>query len=208
MTNVNCSCKIFAQKGRQVWKPTSLRARTEIDASTAWRNLGEKSQNANLHKKRCWKANFDHLWHEKPNLPPCIAHPTQDPPAHIELSFVAKNTKENKKGRRKLTVGPDGPAWTEQQWLWRRTSPCSSPCLSPGRSPSVYLMPCLSPVLRWGQGTLDTFEQHLTQLLDWLWTQTWSSHVQSLHCLWIVALSRWPASRPGQRKTLYRRQMI
>ena len=159
-------------------------------------------------KKRCWKANFDHLWHEKPNLPPCIAHPTQDPPAHIELSFVAKNTKENKKGRRKLTVGPDGPAWTEQQWLWRRTSPCSSPCLSPGRSPSVYLMPCLSPVLRWGQGTLDTFEQHLTQLLDWLWAQTWSSHVQSLHCLWIVALSRWPALQPEQRKTLYHCQMI
>ena len=111
-------------------------------------------------KKRCSKANFDHFWHEKPNLPPCIAHPTQDPPAHIELSFVAKNTKENKKGRRKLTVGPDGPAWTEQQWLWRRTSPCSSPCLSPGRSPSVYLMPCLSPVLRWGQGKWDPFEQH------------------------------------------------
>merc|ERR1719192_213713 len=57
MINVNCSCKIFLHKGRQVWKPTSLRARTEIDASTAWRNL----------------------WHEKPNLPPCIAHPTQDP---------------------------------------------------------------------------------------------------------------------------------
>ena len=53
---------------------------------------------------------FDYLWHQQPNLPPCIAHPTQDPPAHIELSFVAKNTKENKKGRRKLTVGPDGPA--------------------------------------------------------------------------------------------------
>ena len=51
MINVNCSCKIFLHKGRQVWKPTSLRARTEIDASTAWRNLGEKGQNANLHKK-------------------------------------------------------------------------------------------------------------------------------------------------------------
>ena len=48
-------------------------------------------------KKRRSKANFDHLWHEKPNLPPCIAHPTQDPPAHIELSFVTKDTKEKKK---------------------------------------------------------------------------------------------------------------
>ena len=51
MINVNSSCKIFPHKGGQVWKPTSLRARAEIDASTARRDLGEKGQNANLHKK-------------------------------------------------------------------------------------------------------------------------------------------------------------
>ena len=79
----------------------SLWAWAEVDESTARRNLGKKKfgQVGNLNwTKIFWEKrnNFDYLWHEQPNLPPCVADPTQHPPVETDMSRVDKqrNTRD------------------------------------------------------------------------------------------------------------------
>ena len=57
---------------------TFLWARAEVDKSAAWRNLEQNNFEMNLKKIKVWRKN--HLWHQQPNLPPCVAHPAQHPP--------------------------------------------------------------------------------------------------------------------------------
>ena len=97
----------------------------------------------------------DYLWHQQPNLPACVAHPTQHPPVETDMSWVDKqrNTRDKfflqSSLKTKHTFCRGALAWTGRQWWWRHTSPCSWPRQQPGRSPGAFPNPCRSLAGRW-----------------------------------------------------------
>ena len=124
---------------------TSLWARAEVDKSAAWRNLEQNNFEINLKKIKVWRKN--HLWHQQPNLPPCVAHPAQHPPGG-EIINNSYKCSGNRIGKHTFVQG--ALAWTGRQWWWRRTSPCSWPRQQPGRSPGVFPDPCQILAGHWG----------------------------------------------------------
>ena len=141
---------------------TFLWARAEVDKSAAWRNLEQNNFEMNLKKIKVWRKN--HLWHQQPNLPPCVAHPAQHPPGG-EIVNKSYKCSGNRVGKHTFFRG--ALAWTGRQWWWRRTSPCSWPRQQPGRSPGVFPAPYRSLAGRWGHKSWFQIPLFFHQLVDY-----------------------------------------